>query len=321
VPTAAFHVCATVDETMAAVRVLGLPVAIKADGLAAGKGVRIAYDFEDARAFAWQALCDGVLGEAGRRLVVESFLDGEEASLFVVTDGERWHALPPARDYKRLGTGDVGPNTGGMGAYAPAPMDDDERRAIAARIIEPTLRALAADGAPFSGLLYCGLMRTAAGPQVLEFNCRFGDPETQALLPLWRSDVAETLQGAASGSLGGAPEFDAGACVSVVLASPGYPDAPVGGGRIEGIERAAARPGVQVFHAATRLEAGALVAGAGRVLAVSGVGAARAEARARAYEALADIRLEGGQWRNDVGAEGGAAAAVSGGAAGAGKRS
>ena len=300
VPTAPFRVVADVEEAMAAVRELGLPIVLKADGLAAGKGVVVAHSHEEARRFAWDALVSGRFGEAGRRLVVEAFLDGEEVSMFYLTDGERAHALPPARDYKRLATGDTGPNTGGMGAYAPADVPAGFEDQVRARVIEPVLAALRRAGTPYRGLLYAGLMRTVSGPHVLEFNCRFGDPETQAVLPILGGDFAETLRQCAAGRLEEAPRATGEACVALVLAAPGYPDHPVPGGLVHGVERAAGVPGVRVFQAGTRAsERGLLVAG-GRVLTVSATGATREEARERAYRGLAALELEGGQWRADV---------------------
>jgi phosphoribosylamine--glycine ligase len=303
VPTAPFAVAASVDETMAAVRSLGLPIVLKADGLAAGKGVRVCYTLEQARAFAWLAQEEGRFGEAGRRLVVETFLVGEEVSVFALAVGERALPLIPARDYKRLGTGDFGPNTGGMGAVAPADLDPHAVAQVVADVVEPVLAALAADGAPYTGLLYCGLMRTAIGSAVLEFNCRFGDPETQAMIPLLASDLGELLLACAQGRLPAAPAWHEGACVAVVLAAAGYPEEPRTGDRVAGLERAAAMEGVQIFHGGTLARGDAIESAGGRVLTVSARGATRGAARGLAYGALAHIRLDGGQCREDVGAE------------------
>ena len=302
VPTAPFRVAAGVDEALAAARELGLPVVLKADGLAAGKGVRICHDLEEARVFAWETLVEGRFGAAGRRLVVEAFLAGEEVSVFALTDGERAFPLLPARDYKRLGTGDAGPNTGGMGAFAPAPLAPEQLREILALAVHPVLDTLRREGTPYSGLLYCGVMRTAAGPQVLEYNCRFGDPETQVVVPLLDGDLGALLLGAARGRLGPPPAWLPQACVGVVLAAAGYPDAPRGGDPVEGLAEAAAVPGVQIFHAGTTAAPGGVASAGGRVLTVTAVAGDREAAREAAYRALARVRLAGGQWREDIGA-------------------
>ena len=301
VPTAPFVVALQVEEAMLAVRRFGLPVVLKADGLAAGKGVMIAHTEEEARRFAWEAMENGRFGEAGRRLVVEGFLEGEEVSLFFLCDGTRALPLLPARDYKRLETGDSGPNTGGMGAYAPSDVPAGFADQVLDRVVEPVVAALRKDGSAYRGLLYVGLMRTESGPQVLEFNCRFGDPETQALLPLLTSDLGELLRQAAAGDLRDEPSWSGESCVAVVLAARGYPEDPRTGEPVEGLERLRGLDQVNVFHAGTR-EAGAGVASSGgRVLTVSAVGATRDRARQRAYDALSLLRLEGGQWRRDIG--------------------
>jgi phosphoribosylamine---glycine ligase len=309
VPTAPFVVALDVEQAMAAVRQLGLPVVLKADGLAAGKGVLVAHTEEEARGFAWDAFENARFGDAGRRLVIEGFLRGEEVSLFFLTDGTRAVPLLPARDYKRLGTGDLGPNTGGMGAYAPADVPTGFADQVLERVVGPVLRALRREGAPYRGLLYVGLMRTERGPEVLEFNCRFGDPETQALLPLLTSDLGELLRQVATGSLTDEPRWSGESAVAVVIAASGYPDKPRGGDRIEGLERLRGLDGVRVFHAGTREAGAGIVSAGGRVLTLAATGETRAEARRRAFEALACVRLEGGQWRTDVAEESVAAAA------------
>ena len=303
VPTAPFVVALSVDEAMSAVRRFGLPAVLKADGLAQGKGVLIAHTEEEARRFAWESLENARFGEAGRRLVIEAFLEGEEVSLFFLTDGVKAVPLLPARDYKRLGTGDAGPNTGGMGAYAPSDVPAGFADEVLGRVVEPVLAALRREGTPYRGLLYVGLMRTERGSEVLEFNCRFGDPETQALLPLLTSDLGELFRQVAAGVLHDEPRWSGEHSVAVVLAASGYPEKPRAGDAIEGLERLRGLPGVRVFHAGTREAGGSLVSAGGRVLTVSATGAARAEARRRAYEALSFVRLEGGQWRSDVGEE------------------
>jgi phosphoribosylamine--glycine ligase len=274
------------------------PCVVKADGLAAGKGVfvcRTQAEADEARRRA---------GELGERVVVEELLEGEELSVFALTDGVHALPLPAARDAKRLLDGDRGPNTGGMGAYSPVPgVDDDAVAELVERIHEPVLAELARRGTPFVGLLYAGLMLTEQGPRVLEFNCRFGDPETQAILPRLDGDLLEPFVRAAAGDLAGVelPE-PAQAAVTVVVASSGYPDAPVTGAALEGLDEAEAA-GALVFHAGTALRDGALVSAGGRVLGVTGLGAAVADARESAYDAVAHIRLDGAHYRRDIAAD------------------
>jgi phosphoribosylamine---glycine ligase len=271
------------------------PCVVKADGLAAGKGVfvcRTEVEVADALGRARS------LGEA---IVVEELLEGEEVSLFALCDGVDALPLAPAQDFKRLLDGDEGPNTGGMGSYSPVPgLTAEEAEHLVESVHRPVLRELAARGAPFQGLLYAGLMLTDDGPRVLEFNCRFGDPETQAILPRLEGDLLEALAAAAAGTLAGV-ELAAGpeAAVTVVLAAGGYPDKPETGVALEGIADAEAE-GALVFHAGTALRGGSLVSSGGRVLNVTGVGASVAEARERAYRAVAHIELAGVQYRHDV---------------------
>jgi phosphoribosylamine--glycine ligase len=271
------------------------PCVVKADGLAAGKGVFVCRTQAEADA-AWEqarALGDSVL--------VEELLEGEEVSLFALTDGVESIPLAPAQDFKRLLDGDEGPNTGGMGSYSPTPfLRPDEIDDLVETVHRPVLAELAARGTPFIGLLYAGLMLTGDGPRVLEFNCRFGDPETQAILPRLHGDFLGALAGAAGGALGGV-ELSAGpeAAVSVVLAAAGYPDAPEPGAQIRGIEDAEAG-GALVFHAGTAVRDGRLVSAGGRVLNVTGLGASVAEARDRAYAAVDRIEFAGAQFRRDV---------------------
>jgi len=271
------------------------PCVVKADGLAAGKGVfvcRTEAEVADALARARS------LGEA---IVVEELLEGEEVSLFALCDGVDALPLAPAQDFKRLLDGDEGPNTGGMGSYSPVPdLTAKEAEQLVESVHRPVLRELAARGAPFQGLLYAGLMLTDGGPRVLEFNCRFGDPETQAILPRLEGDLLESLAAAAAGTLAGV-ELAAGpeAAVTVVLAAGGYPDKPETGVALEGIPDAEAE-GALVFHAGTALRGGSLVSSGGRVLNVTGIGASVAEARERAYRAVDRIELAGVQYRHDV---------------------
>jgi phosphoribosylamine---glycine ligase len=306
VPTARAE---TFTDAVAAVKALddfGPPWVVKADGLAAGKGVTVTGDHATARDAVEAALLGRVHGEAGARILLEEHLDGPEASLFALTDAETVVALAPARDYKRAGDGDTGPNTGGMGAYSPlADVPDDLVEEVRATILEPTVAELARRGAPYRGLLYAGLALTADGPKVIEFNCRFGDPETQVVVPRLAADLAALLGAAASGGTGLAgvrPAWDPRACVTVVLASGGYPGPYRTGVPIHGLGDRLA-DGVRVFHAGTALDAeGRTVTGGGRVLAVSALAGGVPAARALAYEAVERIRFEGAHWRGDVAA-------------------
>jgi phosphoribosylamine--glycine ligase len=277
---------------------------VKADGLAAGKGAIVCDTPDEARAAVQSLMVESSLGEAGAEVVIEERLQGEEASLFVLTDGRDAVPLLPAQDYKRIFDNDQGPNTGGMGSYAPAPLlTPGLVEEAMERVVRPTLRGLADDGAPFQGCLYAGLMKTAGGLKVIEFNCRFGDPETQVVLPLLDSDLLELLLACAHGRLG-SPElrWRPGAAVAVVLASGGYPGPYDTGKPIAGLAAAAAIPGVAVFHAGTGLREGRVVTGGGRVLCVSAHGANFAEAIDTAYAAAARIQFEGSQHRTDIAA-------------------
>ena len=285
--------------TAAALEEPRAPCVVKADGLAGGKGVFVCRT---------QAEADDAVARArryGSDIVVEELLEGREASLFGLTDGARAVALPVARDAKRLLDGDEGPNTGGMGAYSPVPDVDDEAAAeLVEAVHRPVLEELARRGTPIVGLLYAGLMLTDEGPRVLEFNCRFGDPETQAIVPRLAGDLLEPLARAAVGDL---PDYSSlaaadEAAVTVVVASGGYPDRPVAGGRITGIDEAEAR-GAIVFHAGTALRDGALVSAGGRVVGVTALGETLADARARAYEAVDAISLDDAHIRRDLAAE------------------
>jgi phosphoribosylamine---glycine ligase len=302
VPTARAFVCATTDEAASALDALGAPYVVKDDGLAAGKGVVVTESRDEALAHA--AACV----EAGGRVVVEDYLDGPEVSLFGVTDGTTVRPLLPAQDFKRALDGDAGPNTGGMGAYTPLPwapagLVDD----VLATVLQPTVDELARRGTPFAGLLYAGLALTSRGLRVVEFNARFGDPETQPLLALLESPLAELLMAAATGTLADVapPVFADGAAVAVVLASRGYPASASLGDEISGVEAAEALADVQVIHAGTALREadGALVTAGGRVLAVVGTGPDVAAARAAAYAGVDRIRFDGAQHRGDIAAE------------------
>ncbi len=303
VPTARY---ASFDDATAArayCRAQGAPLVVKAEGLAAGKGVVVAASVEEAEAAITAFMEERRLGDAGRRVLIEECLSGPEVSLFALCDGEHFVPLGAATDHKRAYEGDRGPNTGGMGAVAPAPALTPALAGEAyERIVRPTLAEMARRGSPFRGVLFAGLMLTEAGPQLIEFNVRFGDPECQALLPLLSSDLLAALLAACDGELG---DFDLrwhpGAAVAVVLAARGYPEAPEAGSAIEGLARAGLLPGVQVFHGGTRLAGGRLEAAGGRVLTVTGRGADLGEARARAYEAVRAIDWPGGFYRRDIG--------------------
>jgi len=302
VPTARAIVCDTVAAAQAAIAEMGGRVVIKADGLAAGKGVTVCDSAADAQAAAEGCLVGGDFGAAGRRVLVEERMEGEELSLLALCDGERVLALAPARDHKRALDGDAGPNTGGMGAFSPVPdVGADLVEEILATVHRPAVNELARLGTPFRGCLYAGLMLTAAGPRVIEFNVRFGDPEAQVILPRLDADLLDLLDRAATGPLAGAAApATAEACVSVVVAAEGYPEAPVAGGAISGLPAAEALEDVTVFHAGTAESAGTLVAAGGRVLNVTACGRDFAEARRRAYAAVGLIHLEGSMHRTDI---------------------
>ena len=302
VPTARAITTTEVDRAKGAVQAFGTPVVIKASGLAAGKGVVVCDNAADAEKVIDDMLVGGAFGVAGSELLVEEFMEGEELSLFALTDGHSVIPLVAAQDHKRLLAGDRGPNTGGMGAYAPVSLATDALVAeVTARILQPTVDALTATGKPFTGLLYAGLMLTAEGPKVVEFNCRFGDPETQAVLPALQTSVplATLFQAVARGEKlpAGVTVRANGHAVTTVLAAAGYPDRPRSGAPIE-------IPDVDalVFHAGTTRDPdGRLVTAGGRVLAVTGLGGSFAEARGRSLAAANAIQFEGKQFRDDIG--------------------
>ena len=281
---------------------LGGHAVVKADGLAAGKGVVVADTATEAVDAVEGCLGGGAFGDAGERVVIEERLSGPEVSAFALTDGRTVLPLAMAQDFKRVGDGDAGPNTGGMGAFSPVPSAEDAAQRIHAGILEPAIRTMAAEGVPFRGVLYAGVMLTADGPKALEFNCRFGDPETQALMPRLASAPAELLLACARGDLGGSIELRPEACVTVVLASGGYPGAYDVGTPISGLAEAGAVEGVTVFHSGTADAQGRVVTAGGRVLSVSAVGASLREARDRAYRACARVSFEGMHHRSDVAA-------------------
>jgi phosphoribosylamine--glycine ligase len=305
VPTARFEVCDSVQAAQAAIASgnLGYPLVLKADGLAAGKGVIIAPDRASAEAAVRDAMVEGRFGDAGRRVVLEEFLIGEEASYFVLADGTDFVPLSSAQDHKRIFDDDQGPNTGGMGAFAPSPlMTPAMEERVHTEIVRPVLSGMANDGQPFRGFLYVGLMLTSAGPKVVEFNVRLGDPEAQVLLPRLDEDLSWLLGAAATGALPTrAAKFRREPHVGIVLASAGYPDTPVTGTPIGGIDAAAAVPGALVFHAATARQGKELVTAGGRVLTVVGRGGSYQQAIDTAYQAAGRIRFEGMQLRRDIG--------------------
>ena len=303
IPTAKGFLTRTPEEAVARLDALGPPYVVKADGLAAGKGVVVTTDRDEAVEAVEERLIGGAFGDAGRVVVIEEFLDGPEVSLIVFVDGRRILPCPPAQDYKRALDGDAGPNTGGMGSYSPVPACSDHVAGrIADEVIEPTVRAMAEAGTPFVGALYAGLALTSDGPKVIEFNARFGDPETQALLPRLRSDLGEVCLACARGQLQGATlEWSDEVCVTVVLASEGYPGPHSTGFPVSGVDDAAALGAIQIFHAGTASRNGGLVTAGGRVLAVSALGADFAAARARVYRAADLIRFEGKHLRRDIG--------------------
>ena len=305
VPTAKYLVCDSADVALAAIAggEFGYPVVLKADGLAAGKGVVIADDRATAEAAVREAMVDRRFGDAGNRLVIEEFLAGEEASYFVLADGTRFVPLSSAQDHKRIFDNDQGPNTGGMGAFSPSPLITPvmEQRVLD-EIVRPVLAGMKAEGTPFRGFLYVGLMITASGPRVIEFNVRFGDPEAQVVLPMLDEDLSWLLGAAATGALPQrAAKFRDQPHVGVVIASAGYPESSDNGRRISGLDAAATVPNAMVFHAGTAKRDGQIVTNGGRVLTVIGSGSTHREAIEVAYAAASHIRFEGMQFRRDIG--------------------
>lgn len=304
IPTARHKVVTSLDEALAALRggAFPFPVVLKADGLAAGKGVVIAGTLADAEAAAEDMMVGRRFGDAGERLVIEEFMTGREASYFVLTDGTHARVLPTAEDHKRALDGDRGPNTGGMGAFSPSPLIDTEQsERILETIVFPTLRAMKAEGRPYAGFLYCGLMLTPTGPKVVEFNARMGDPETQVVLPALGEPLLPHLEAAARGHLeSGVFKTVPDRFVGVVLASGGYPDYYESGKVINGLDAAEAS-GALVFHAGTAVRDGAVVTAGGRVLTIVASAPGFAEARERAYAAVAQVSFEGMSCRRDIG--------------------
>jgi phosphoribosylamine--glycine ligase len=301
IPTAAF---ASFDEARPAhayVEAHGAPIVVKADGLASGKGVIVAANMNEAHRAIDQILVERAMGAAGSRVVIEEFLEGEEASFIVLADGKHVLPLATSQDHKRLRDGDLGPNTGGMGAYSPAPVVTPELHARVVReVIQPVLSGMAEEGHPYSGFLYAGLMINAGNPRVLEFNCRLGDPETQPILLRLKSDLFELIEGAVEGKLDQLKaDWDRRPALGVVIAASGYPDSPKKGDTVTGIP--APEEDLRVFHSGTALKDGTSVTSGGRVLCVTALGDTIKVAQRRAYEAVERIRFEGMQYRRDIG--------------------
>ena len=302
IPTADFEVCEDLEAGLRAVLRRGFPQVLKADGLAAGKGVHIVTSAAEAESSLRAMMVDGKYGEAGRRVVLETSLTGPEISVFALCDGYNYRLLGVAQDHKRAYDGDLGPNTGGMGAYSPVPGVGPELLGeVVARVLVPTLAGMVDEGAPYRGFLYMGLMLTESGPQLLEYNCRLGDPEAQVLLPRLDSDCLELLLACDAGDVTAAPfHLAAGTALGVVVASGGYPDAPRLGMPVHGLE-AARRTGADVYCAGVRADRDGLVTCGGRVCTVVGRGDDVAAARRAAYEAASLIQIEGSFYRSDIG--------------------
>jgi phosphoribosylamine--glycine ligase len=302
IPTAAYRRFTAAETAKAYIRNYGVPIVVKADGLAAGKGVVVATSFEEAEA-AIDMMIGGGFGEAGAEVVVEAFLEGEEASFFALCDGKTAIPFGTAQDHKRAFDGDTGPNTGGMGAYSPATVVTPEIQARVMReIIEPTLAGMRARGTPYTGILYAGLMLTKDGPQLIEYNARLGDPETQVVLPRLKSDLVTALIAACDGVLDSISlQWLDEAALTVVMAAKGYPGAVEKGSEIRGIEAAEALDDVIVFHAGTKVDGNRLVSNGGRVLNVTALGSSMIEAQQRAYEAISRIDWPEGFCRRDIG--------------------
>lgn len=303
IPTASSATFTDPEAALAHCAASSYPLVVKADGLALGKGVVIAQSREEAEKAVREAMIEKVFGDAGDTVVIEEFLTGPECSIHALVDGSSYALFPDAKDHKRALDGDRGLNTGGMGTISPSrEVDDAMRGRIRSEILDPFLRGVQADGLGFSGMLFPGLMMTPSGPKVLEFNCRFGDPETQSLMRRLKSDLLDLLEATVEGTLGKvSPEWDERAAVCIVLASGGYPGAIEKGKVITGLVEASSDPDVVVFHAGTALKDGKVVTNGGRVLGVTAMGATLKEARAKAYAAAEKISFEGKQLRRDIG--------------------
>jgi len=306
VPTAQSETFTNAEKALAYVRTAKMPLVVKADGLAAGKGVLICANVREAEEAVATAMIHQSFGKAGQQILVEEFLEGEEVSILALVDGRQAVLLPSAQDHKRALDGDLGLNTGGMGAYSPAPMETAAfRKMVLETIFNPTLKELRRRDITYRGVLYAGLMMTAAGPKVLEFNCRFGDPETQAILPRLKGDLIPAMEACIDGNL--LPEHAAGrpeACVCVVMTSGGYPGQYRKGDAIAGLKEAAALGDTIVFHAGTKLESGRIVTAGGRVLGVTALGRTLSQTAEKAYQAVARIKFQDAHYRRDIAAKG-----------------
>ena len=303
IPTGNYAVCATPDELEKAIELFHPPIVVKADGLAAGKGVLICDSRQKAIEAANGLFTGALLGEATQQVVIEEFLEGDEISFLCLSDGTHVVPLAPAQDHKRIGEGDTGPNTGGMGVYSTdAMLDAGMKEWILRHIAVPTIYGMASEDTPFTGVLYCGLMMTARGPQVLEFNARFGDPETQAILLRLESDLVDALEACIDGRLAETElRWNSGASACVVASSSGYPGSYKTGFPITGLAAAAHVPGVQIFHSGSSRVGDQLLTAGGRVLGVTAAAPSLEEALARAYQAMAEIHFEGMYYRRDIG--------------------
>ncbi|MGA2728771.1 MAG: phosphoribosylamine--glycine ligase [Terracidiphilus sp.] len=303
IPTAKYSVCTQVSELEEAIALFHPPIVVKADGLAAGKGVIICESRNIALEAAHGLFKGSLLGEPSQQVVLEEFLEGDEISFMCLSDGTHVAPLAPAQDHKRIGEYDTGPNTGGMGVYSTDSMLEPHMTEwIMRHIAEPTIRGMAEEGTPFVGVLYCGLMMTPRGPEVLEYNARFGDPETQAILPRLESDLVDALEACIDGHLDQTPlHWSPGASACVVASSAGYPAGYKTGFPITGLTNAAMVPSVQVFHSGTARVGSQLITSGGRVLCVASLGESLREALARAYQALAEVQFEGIYFRRDIG--------------------
>lgn len=301
IPTAAFAVFTEAEAAKEYIRKQGAPVVVKADGLAAGKGVVVAMTLEEALAAVDMIMCDNVFGQAGSQVVIEEFLVGEEASILTFTDGKTIVPMVAAQDHKRVYDNDEGPNTGGMGAYAPAPVVTESiSKEVMARILQPTVDAMAKEGCPYCGCLYLGLIITADGPKVIEFNARFGDPETQVVLPLLDSDLVAVMESCIDGTLADTKiSWKDAAAVCIVMAAGGYPGKYKHGDVMRGLEEAKEQ-GAYVFHAGTALSDGQFVTNGGRVLGVTAISSDIKQAVAKAYQAVGKIQFEGVHYRKDI---------------------
>ena len=304
IPTAHYAICDSMEQLRPALAHFHAPLVVKADGLAAGKGVVMAASKEEALSAATEMLSGRMLGEAGARVVLEECLQGDELSFLLISDGERVAPLVAAQDHKRVGDGDSGPNTGGMGAYSTQTIVDDQMRDwLVAHVARPVVAGMKAEGNEFKGVLYCGLMMTARGPMVLEFNCRFGDPETQPILMRMESDLVDAMEASVEGRISeGDFRWSSDASVCVVMASGGYPGTFEAGKKISGLEEAGAVDGVKVFHAGTTKRDGAFYTSGGRVLGVTARGETLETAVDRAYEACGLIKFDGAHYRKDIAA-------------------